>query len=92
MGYGGEHVGTVCSGAFDAVAVVNTAFSGFVIDVEVLEVVVKVNRASAEVSAQESGVRCEHRCYIDVAFAAEGDGETCLPLVEMRYHSRVKLA
>ncbi len=46
----GEHVRAVRRRAFDAVSVVYPAFSRFVIDVEVLEVVVEIDGASAEVS------------------------------------------
>jgi hypothetical protein len=51
MGNCSENIRTVCSGAFDAIPVVNTTLSSFVVNVEVLKIVVKVDRASTEVSA-----------------------------------------
>lgn len=47
MGDSGKNVSTVRSRAFDAVSVVNAAFPCFVVDIEVLEIVVKVDRPSA---------------------------------------------
>ena len=92
MRYGGENVCAMCGGALDAVSVVNPAFSCFVVDVEVLEVVVEVDGAGAEVSAKEGGVRCEDSGHINMAFAAEGDGEARLPLVKMGDDGCVELA
>ena len=83
MGHGREYVGAVCRRAFDAVTMVNAALPSFVIDVKILEVVVKVDRACAEISAEKRGVCRENRCNIDVALATKGDCETGLPLVEV---------
>lgn len=83
MGYGGEDISTVCCRSFDAVSVIDTTFASFVIDIEVLEVVVEINRAGAEVSAEKSSVGREDGSYVKLTFPAEGDGESCLPFVEM---------
>jgi len=40
---GGEDVGTVGGRTFDTISVVDASLSGFMIDIEVLEVVVKVH-------------------------------------------------
>ena len=40
---GGKNVGTVGSRAFDAISVVDTTLPCFVIDIEVLKIVVKVD-------------------------------------------------
>lgn len=80
---GGKDVGAVGSRTFDAVSVVDTAFSGLVVDVKVLEIVVKVDRACTEISAQEGGMGGEHRGDIDMTFATEGDGEASLPFVKV---------
>ena len=40
---GGEDIGTVGGGTFDTISMVDPSFSCFVIDVEILEVVVKVH-------------------------------------------------
>jgi hypothetical protein len=68
--YGGEDIGAVGSGTLDAVSVVYAALPGFVVDVEVLEVVVKVNGASAEVAAEESCMSSKDGGDIDVSLSA----------------------
>ena len=80
---GGEDVGAVRGAPLDAVAVVDAAFAGLVVDVEVLEVVVEVDGAGAEVATEEGCVGCEDGGDVDVSLAAEGDGEPGLPLVEV---------
>lgn len=80
---GGEYVGAVGCRAFDAVSVVDTAFASFMVNVKVLKVVVKVDGASTEISAQEGSMGSEDCCYIDMAFATERDGEAGLPFVKV---------
>ena len=80
----GEDIGTVGGGSFDTVAVVDAALASFVVDVEILEVVVEIDAACAEVASQEGCVGGEDGAHVDVAFAAEGDCESGLPFVEMR--------
>ena len=84
MRYGGENIGAMGRAPLDAVAVVDSTFTRFVVHVEVLEVVVKIDTAGAEVSTQERRVRGKDRGDVDVSFAAERDGEAGLPLVEVR--------
>lgn len=91
MGHGCEHIGTMGRGPFDTVSVVNAAFARLVIDVKVLEVVVEVDTACAEVTAQQRSMRGENGGDIDVAFPAEGDGHPSLPLVEVSYYGLVEL-
>lgn len=62
------------------------------IDVEVLEVVVKIDTARAKVATQKCCVRCEDGGDIDVAFPAEGDGNAGLPFVKMSYHDLFELS
>jgi hypothetical protein len=90
--HGREHVRTVCRRALDAVAVVDPTLAGFVVHIEVLEVVVEVDRARAEVPAKECRVGREDGRDIDLAFPAERDGEAGLPLVEVRDDSGLGLA
>jgi hypothetical protein len=92
MRYGSEYIGAVCRGSLYTVPVVDSAFSGFVVDIEVLKVVVEIDGASAEVSTEQGSVRCEYGCYVDVAFATEGDGEACLPFVEVGNDGCMELA
>ena len=50
---------------------INSALSSFVIHVKVLQVVVKVDGACAEVSAQEGGVGGEDGGDVNVPFPTE---------------------
>lgn len=88
---GGEYICAVCRGAFDAISVVDTTLSGFVIDVKVLKVVIKVNRAGTQVSAQKGRVCCEDRGNIDVPLPTERNGDPSLPFVEMCHDSGTDL-
>ena len=82
----------MCCRSFDTVSMVDATFTGFVVDVEVLEVVIKVNGAGAEVSPEKGCVGCEDCCYVDMTFAAEWDSKACLPFVEMGNDCCVQLA
>jgi hypothetical protein len=54
--YGGENVGTVGRRSFDAVPVVDTTLSCFLIDIEIGEVIVEIDRSSTEVTSEKSSV------------------------------------
>lgn len=64
VGDGGEDVGRVCRGPFDAVSVVYAALSSFCIHIEVLEIVVKVDRPSAKISSEQCSVCGKDGGYI----------------------------
>lgn len=83
MRNGGENVRTVRRGTFDAVSVVDSAFPRFVVHVKVLEIVVEVDGACAEITTKESGVCGKDGGDVDMSFPAEGDCETSLPFVEV---------
>ena len=89
--YSGEDVRTVCRCTLDAISMVYAAFSGFMVDVKILDIVIKVNIASGEVTAKESSVCREHCRDIDATFPADGDGDTCLPFVEVSDDSSIEL-
>ena len=80
---GGEDVGRVGRGALDAVPVVDAALARLAVDVEVLEVVVEVDRAGAEVSAQQGRVRREDGRDVHPARLDQGKGDGSEPLVEV---------
>lgn len=80
---GGEDIGGVGGTAFNAVSVVDASLSGLGITVEVLEVVVEINRACAEVATEKSGVSGEDCGDVDPSLLAKGEGHTCKPLVEL---------
>jgi hypothetical protein len=73
----------VRSGALNAVAVVDTALSCLGVDVEVLEIIVEIDRAGAEVATEERGVGGKDGGNIDAALLAERDRDTCQPFVEL---------
>lgn len=69
--------------ALYAVSVVNASLTSFRIAVEVLQVVVEVDRAGAEVSSEERGVRGEDGGNIYPALFAEGESNAGEPFVEL---------
>ena len=81
--YSCEDVRAMRGRTFDAVSVVDAALASFVVDIKILEIVVKIDAARAEVAAKECGVCGEDGGDIDVAFAAKGNREACLPFVEV---------
>ena len=89
---GSKDIGAVGSRAFNAISVVDTTLPRFVIDIEVLKIIVEIDRASAEVSAQECSMSCENSGDIDVPLPAERNGNASLPFVEVRNDRGVKLA
>ena len=88
---GRKDIRSMCSCTFDAVSVINTALARFGIDVKVLKVVVKVNRAGAEISTQKSCVGGEDGSDIYPSFFGQRKGYTCKPLVEVRNDSPLLL-
>lgn len=84
-----EHVRAVRQQAFDAVSVVDSALARLVVDIEVLEIVVEIDGARAEVTSEQGRVGGEDSSNVDMALAAQGDRETGLPLVEVRNDSLV---
>jgi len=63
--------------------VVNASLSSFVIDVKVLQVIVKVDTSSTEIPAKESSVSGEDGRDINMTLSAQGNSQPGLPLVEM---------
>jgi len=62
---------------------VYTPFSSFMVYVEILKIVVKVDGASTQVATEQGSVGGKDRRDIDMTLATKGDGETCLPFVEV---------
>lgn len=78
-----KNVSAVRRAPLDAVAVVDPPLARLVVDVKVGEVVVEVDAAGAEVPTEQGGVSREDGRHVNVALAAERDGESCEPLVEV---------
>lgn len=67
---------------------IDPSLSSFVVDIEILKVVVEVDGASTQVATKERGVGGEDSSDIDMTFAAEWDREAGLPLMEMSDNCR----
>ena len=67
---GGENIGAMCGCALDAVAMVDTSLAGLVIDVKVGQVVVKVDTACTEISAEKGSVRGEDGRDVNLPLSA----------------------
>lgn len=91
VGDRGEYVGAVSRGTLYAIAVVDTTLAGFVVDVEILEVVVEVDGASAEIATEKGSMGGEDGGHVDVALPAEGNCDASLPFVEVSNDSAVVL-
>lgn len=70
---------------------IDTSLSGFMIYVKVLQVVIEVDTSSAEVSTKEGSVGSEDCSHVNVSLSAQRNGETSLPLVEMRNDGLLRL-
>jgi hypothetical protein len=83
MRYGCEDIGGVGSTAFYAVTVVNASLSGLGIAVKVLQVVVEIDRAGAEITTEEGCVSGENGGDVNSALLAQRKSNTGEPLVEL---------
>ena len=70
-------------GSFDTVSVIDATFPCLVIDIKVLEIIVEIHRAGAEVATEQSGVCGENGTDVNVSLAAEENPNCRLPLVKM---------
>ena len=83
MANSGKDVRAVSCRSLDTVAMVDATLAGFMINIEVLKIVVEVDGACAEVSAEKGCVGGEDCGDVDMPLSAEGDCEASLPLMEM---------
>jgi hypothetical protein len=77
----------MCSSTFDAIAVIYASLSSFVVNVKVGKVIVEVDASSTEIATEQGCVCCKNGGNINVAFSGEGNGESCLPFVEVGDYS-----
>jgi hypothetical protein len=85
--HGCEDIGSMSSGSFNAISVVYASLAGLGVDIKVLQVVVEVDRACAQVPAEEGGVRGEDGRDIDLALFGKGKSNACEPFVELSDYS-----
>jgi hypothetical protein len=71
---------------------VDPSLACLMVAVEVLEIVVEIDRSRTEVTAEESGMGGEHGRNVDVAFAAKGDRYSDLPFVKVGDYCRFLVA
>lgn len=86
--HGGEHVRQVGGRPLHAVPVVDLPLACLLVHVELVQVVVEVRVAGAQVPPQQGGVRREHRRHVHVARAQRYQADARLPLVEVGDHLR----
>ena len=87
----GENITSMSSRPFNAVSVVNSSLASFSVDIEPLQVIVKVDRTSTEVSTEKSGVCGEDGCNVNVSLFAKRQTDTGKPFVEMSNDSLLLL-
>lgn len=83
VGDSGKDIGRVGCSSLNAVAVVDTTLSSFSIDIEVLQVVVKIDGSSAKISAEKGSVGGKYGGDINATLLAERKGYTSQPFVEL---------
>ena len=87
----GEDIAGVGGGAFYAIPVVDTSLSSLCVNIEILEVVVKVDITSTQVTTKKSSVSGENGSNVDAALLAKRQSYTGEPLVKLRNDSAVFL-
>lgn len=83
VGDSSENVAGMRSSPLNAVSVVNTTLSSLSVDIEVLEIVVEIDRSSTQVSSKKSGVGSKNGCDINASLLAEWKSYTSQPFVEV---------
>lgn len=91
VGNGSEDIRRVCRTTFYAVAVVDASLASLSVDIEILQVVVKVDRAGAEVAAEQGSVSGENGGHVDLALLTQGESNTRKPFVELSNDSPLLL-
>lgn len=88
---GGEDICRVRRTALYAITVVNASLASLCVHIEVLQVVVEIDGASAEVAAEEGSVGGEDGGHIDLALLTQGESNTRQPFVELCNNSSLLL-
>ena len=82
---GGEYIGRVSGSPFDAISVIDAPFASLSINIKVLQVVVEVDGAGAEISTEKGGMSGEDGRDVHPPFLGEGECYTCKPFMEVGY-------
>lgn len=83
MRYSSEDIGGVGSTAFYAVTVVDASLSSLGIAIKVLQVVVEIDRAGAEITTEEGCVSGEDGSHVNSALLTQRESNTSEPLMEL---------
>ena len=88
---GRKHICAVRSSALNAVAVIYATLASFMVNIKVGKIVVEINTSGTEIAAEQRCVCGKNGGNIDVTFAGEGNGKSCLPFVEVGNNSCMSL-
>lgn len=83
VGDGGEDICAMGCAALDAISVVYTTLPCLVVHIKILEIVIKVDRASTEIATEKSGVGSKYGGDVNVSFSAKRDSNASLPFVKV---------
>ena len=78
-----EHISAMCCRTFYAVSMIDASLSSFMIDIEILQIVIEINGTGTEITAEEGCMCREYGSDVDMSLTAKGDGDTCLPFMEV---------
>ena len=78
-----EHIGAVCCRTFNAVSVIDPSLSGFMIDIEILQIVIEINGTSTQIAAEKRCMCCEYGSHVDMSLTTKRNGDTRLPFMEV---------
>ena len=67
---GCEHISAMCCRTFYAVSVINSSFSGFVVDIKILQIVIEINGAGTEIAAEQRCVCRKYGSDVDMSLTA----------------------
>jgi hypothetical protein len=88
---GCEHISAMCCRTFYAVSVIDSSFSSFMVDIKILQIVIEINGTGTEIAAEERCMCREYSSDVDMSLTAKGDGDTCLPFMEVCNNSCCQL-
>ena len=87
-----EHISAMCGRTFYAVSVIDPSLSSFMVDVKILQIVIKINGTGTEIAAEKRCMCREYGSDVDMSLTAKRDGDTCLPFMKVCNDSCCQLA
>ena len=83
VGDGGKDVGCVRCCTFDAVSVVYASLPSFGVNIKVLQIIIKVDRSSAEIASKECSVCSEDGGDVYSPFLRQRKSHSCEPFMKV---------